>query len=427
MLTPKIANLRSVVDVQKSFGVWLKCAGHSRYMLDLFGNIGSLPLGYNHPEIISTIQNNVHLVSQRQANGHFPSVEYRELIEHTLPRILPSHMSRENTWVHVDMSGTLAVENLIKSCLHASSKRSSGSSQDVSSVVIGFNGGFHGRSMGTTAITRAEEEQSRTHLWSPLPKMPNWTTFDYPTHDTEAIRVIGDMETALEDYAKNPKTRVACIVMEPVQAEGGDRHLHPSFPRNLCNLCNEYDVPLIIDEVQTGLYTTGSLWGHDQWNLTPKEKTAIRGVAFSKKTGVAGFFANSDLVVDSEQFVSNTWLGDTIYGRILETVLDVIERKKLQERVVSSGSAFKSGMNQLSHVHRDSEYRFDNVRGSGTMIAWDLPSQRLRDELMNKLFSEGLVVGRCGEKSIRIRPPLTLELKDVNFALDRIDTTLRQV
>ena len=396
MLAPAVTNLRSVVDVRNSFGVWLKCVGHSKHVLDLFGNICSLPLGYNHPEIISTIRKNVHLVSQRQSNGHFPSVEYRKLVDQTLPRIIPSHMSPGETWTHVDMTGSLAVENLIKSCLHASHRTASNNNHHppVKSVVIGFNGGFHGRTIGTTAVARGKDS-GKNHIWLPLPRIPDWVTFDYPTRGADAIRVVDDMRAALEKYASDATARVACVIIEPVQAEGGDRHVHPSFPHNLCALCNEYGIPLLVDEVQTGLYTTGHLWGHHGWKLTPQAKNAIQGVAFSKKTGVAGFFANQQLVVDADQFVSNTWMGDAIHGHILQTVLDVIERENLQERVMSSGTAFKSGMHQLSEVHRNSEYRLDNVRGNGTMIAWDLPCQELRDKFMNKLFAAGVVVGRC--------------------------------
>ena len=104
---PKVSNLRFVVNLRKSHGSYVFSDTHGKKLLDMFGNISSLPLGYNHPRIMSAIREHTHLIAQRQASGVFPALEHKTLLHNTLSRILPQGFSSDTTFIHTDQSGSI--------------------------------------------------------------------------------------------------------------------------------------------------------------------------------------------------------------------------------------------------------------------------------------------------------------------------------
>jgi len=376
---PKVSNLRFVVNLQKSHGSYVFSDTHGKKLLDMFGNISSLPLGYNHPRILNAVRDHTYLVAQRQANGVFPALEHRSLLRGTLTRILPQGFCSETSFIHTDQSGSCAVENMVK-CLYARILRE-GKSTDI--PLISFEGGFHGRTLGSLSLTHSNKLHKD----------------GFPTIHTQKARIPladdskDEVASCLDEMEDLLSNEVAGVIVEPVQAEGGDRYPHSDFLRVVRNICKSRSVPFIVDEVQTGLYGTGLLWGYEHHNLDyPPD-----GLIFSKRTQIPGFFAKSWLTPSFDYQCFNTWMGDTIFGVILEEILNEIEEKNLIQNMAECGRILRDGL----EVHPSTR----NVRGLSTFLAFDVDE---RDAFVRRAENSGIVVGSCGDTSIRLRPPLNL-------------------
>jgi 4-aminobutyrate aminotransferase/(S)-3-amino-2-methylpropionate transaminase len=393
LLGPSVSNLRFMVDLKRSAGSYVYSTTHGTHLLDMFGNISSLPLGYNHPRLLKVIERNGHLIAQRQANGMFPSVDHKDVLSKTLMRILPKGYTPETTFVHTDQCGTMAVENLLK-CLYARVLREKLPSD---SPIISFQGGFHGRTLGALSLTHSNLQHKQG-----FPSIDT-VVAPLPLHER-------DLETCMlhiEQLLENP---VAGVIVEPIQGEGGDRHPSPLFLRGVQILCREKKVPFVVDEVQTGLWATGRMWAHEHHDLLHPPDAVV----FSKRTMISGFLARPWLVPDFDYQCFNTWMGDTIYGVLLEGVLDEIEEGNVLGTMEECVETLQAGMQHE---------RIRDVRGFSTFMAFDVDE---RDELVSKLEDFGVVVGSCGESSIRLRPPLNLSVADCRFFISALRHVLDQ-
>jgi 4-aminobutyrate aminotransferase/(S)-3-amino-2-methylpropionate transaminase len=211
----------------------------------------------------------------------------------------------------------------------------------------------------------------------------------------------------IEQLLENP---VAGVIVEPIQGEGGDRHPSPLFLRGVQILCREKKVPFVVDEVQTGLWATGRMWAHEHHDLLHPPDAVV----FSKRTMISGFLARPWLVPDFDYQCFNTWMGDTIYGVLLEGVLDEIEEGNVLGTMEECVETLQAGMQHE---------RIRDVRGFSTFMAFDVDE---RDELVSKLEDFGVVVGSCGESSIRLRPPLNLSVADCRFFISALRHVLDQ-
>ena len=172
---------------------------------------------------------------------------------------------------------------------------------------------------------------------------------------------------------------------------------------NIRNMCRIREIPFIVDEVQTGLYGTGRLWGYEHHGLDHPPD----GLVFSKRTQIPGFFAKSWLTPSFDYQCFNTWMGDTIYGVMLEEILNEIEEKDIIQTMDGCSKILRKGLEEHPLTR--------NVRGLSTFIAFDVDE---RDEFVLRAEESGIVVGSCGKDSIRLRPPLNLSHEECNRFLD---------
>ena len=379
---------RVVVDLNKSHGCRLVDSKGQEY-IDLHSNIASLPLGYNHPDFTRCLRDPAvqSLAVHRQATNLYPPQEHEQQLLKVFPKINPMR----GGYLHLTSSGSEAIENALKYCT-----RNEGGPLHA----LSFRGGFHGRTLGALSVTHTHPEHR-----SGFPLLYN-SVAEFPQCMDDEAKCVQEVERL---FIQTPT--IACLITEPVQGEGGDRMASPSFFRRIRDLCTRYEKYFVVDEVQTGL-GTGRLWAHEHWQLaTPPDV-----VVFSKKFQASGLFMRSSLApTPGDAYAYNsTWAGDPFRTAMLGVLLDVIDRDGLLSRSTSVGNELFAGLRELPGIR--------NVRNIGSFGAFDID---YTDYYVQALQRHGLLVSKCGSSSIRIRPPLILEKKDVEEALDILWTVLR--
>mmetsp|Transcript_13130 Transcript_13130/g.23616 ORF Transcript_13130/g.23616 Transcript_13130/m.23616 type:complete len:514 (-) Transcript_13130:83-1624(-) len=384
-------------------------------LLDIIGHIGSLPLGYNHPNMLAAAKSDewaAHL-AQRPALGLCPPTDWPDKLRDTFLKVAPAGCDQVFTSCGCGASanenafkaafiryrnlqrGTDAFSEIeLSSCL----KNEAPGSPDL--AILSFKNGFHGRTLGTLSATRSKaihKVDIPAFHWpqAPFPQMR------YPLEEhTVENRVEEDRcLTAVEEILDKNAMPVAAVIVEPILAEGGDLHASPYFFRQLRIITENRGVAMIVDEVQTGCGATGTFWAHEQWNL----ESPPDFVTFAKKMQASGFYSRPEFRASHPFRLYNTWMGDPLRMLQLGVVLDTIEKDRLLNVVQTAGSSIMTGLHEMRTEFPD---QVKNIRGSGTFVAFDAANATERDSLLDQLRQHGAHMGGCGDRSIRMRPSL---------------------
>ena len=422
------------VDYGASKGNYLVDIDGNRF-LDVYGQIASLPLGYNHPKILETVSkpDNLAMLAQRPCLGVFPPADWVDCIDETLGRVAPRGLED----IHTLMCGSCSNENAYKTVFMWFQNKLRGgrppSKHDLETSmthqlpgtpnlsILSFQGGFHGRLMGCLSTTHSKaihKVDVPAFDWpvAPFPKLRYPRDIHQSANEAEEARCLDEVERLLKDSAKVTKPEDSCIagmIIEPIQAEGGDNHASPAFFRKLRDLAAKYGVAFIVDEVQTGGGSTGKFWAHEHWELENPPDL----VTFSKKMQTGGYFAKGEFRLKESYRIFNTWMGDPTKMIILKAVLDVVESDNLLENVNITGAYLKTGLNEIA---AEFPALVSNVRGQGTYLAMDFPTEAMRNEFVSLMKTKGVASGGCGENSVRFRPSLVFQPKHAAEYLDKM-------
>jgi L-lysine 6-transaminase len=218
---------------------------------------------------------------------------------------------------------------------------------------------------------------------------------------------------------------VACIIIEPIQAEGGDNHFRDEFFVGLRKICDENEVLLIFDEVQTGIGLTGKMWAFEHFSVAPDI------ISFGKKAQVCGVLANKEKFdeIPNNVFRESSRINSTFGGNFIDMlrfqlILEVIEKENLVENARIMGEFLLEKLQDLQAKYPD---LVSNARGRGLMCAIDLPTGEQRDQLRELLYNEHLIILACGDRSIRFRPHLNVNKEELQMALDLIELCLKKM
>ncbi|GCC37044.1 hypothetical protein chiPu_0015544, partial [Chiloscyllium punctatum] len=214
----------------------------------------------------------------------------------------------------------------------------------------------------------------------------------------EEARCLEEVEDLIVKFRKKGRN-VAAVIVEPIQSEGGDNHATDDFFRKLRNIAKKHGCAFLCDEVQTGGGATGKFWAHEHWGLDDPADI----VTFSKKLLSGGYFYKDELRPDMAYRIFNTWLGDPSKNLMFSEVLNVIRREKLLDNVIESGKVLLQGLKDLQILY---PHILSRARGKGTFCSIDAPNDAIRNKLVLQMRNKGIVLGGCGEKSIRFRPAL---------------------
>lgn len=423
-------------DYEKSAGNYIvDCDGN--ILLDLFGQISSIPLGYNHPAMIQAMQNpeNLSYLVNRPALGNLPPVDWVNRLEKSIMSVAPKGMPEVNTM----MCGSCSVENAMKSAFLAYRNRERGgkppTKEELESCMLNeapgspklstlsFEGGFHGRTLGSLSCTRSKpihkiDIPAFDFPTAPFPKLryPLSENAEYNTR--EESRCLKELEAVI--LSRQETSPVACLIVEPIQAEGGDNHASADFFNSVRDITLRYGVYLIVDEVQTGGGNCGRMWEHESWELdTPPDF-----VTFSKKMLTGGYFSREGVRPTMGYQVFNTWMGDPHKLVQLEALLKTIHDENLLELVQITGKYLEDGLDMLQ---ADFGHLLHNHRGKGTFRAIDAIDANSQQQIIAMMRNEGVQIGGCGVSSIRLRPSLTLSPTHVTIFLQTFEKVLKQL
>jgi len=409
--------MKLVLDLRHSRGSRLLDARTGQHYLDMYTFFASAPLGLNPPGIADDptfMAELAEIAVNKPANPDMYSTDYAEFVE-TFVRVLGDPALPHLFFIE---GGALAVENALKVAFDWKSRKNEAAGLDpnLGTQIMHLTRAFHGRSGYTLSLTNTEPNKTDR-----FPKF-NWPRIDvpaiiYPLSDDHLDEVIAAEEHALRQaeraFAENPHD-IAAFIAEPIQGEGGDNHMRPEFLQAMLRLVHSHDALFILDEVQTGVGTTGTAWAYQQLGIQPDV------IAFSKKAQVGGIMAGGrvDEVPDNVFTVSgrinSTWGGGLVDMVRSRRMLEIIESEGLIEQAGPKGEQLVAGLEEL----RDDTGLISNVRGRGLFVAFDLETRDERDAVVADLrTAERVIVLPCGERSIRFRPALSVSQDELDEAL----------
>lgn len=413
-----------IVDLEKSQGSYLVDARDGRKYLDFFTFFATLPIGLNHPGLLTQEfkQRIQHAALNKPSNSDFYTVEMAEFVD-TFARVA---MPESLPHLFLISGGALAVENALKTAFDWKVRLNfeKGYTQERGSQVIHFQQAFHGRSGYTLSLTNTADPRKTKYFprfnW---PRVSN-PKISFPLNEENIKKVQQAEQMSLQQIKKaiqdNPDD-IAALIIEPIQGEGGDNHFRTEFFKELRTIADENDIILIFDEVQTGLGVSGKMWAYQHHGVEPDI------VAFGKKAQVCGIMASKRIdLVENNVFVESSRINSTWGANLVDMVrskryLEIIEEENLVENAAKVGSYFQD---QLQDIQAKYPTLISNVRGQGLFIAFDLPAEYLRDQFMREARKNNMLVLKCGERSIRFRPSLNTTKIIVDEAIERIDLTL---
>ncbi len=414
-----------VVDLQESRGSWMRDKRNGRDYLDFFSCFSSLPLGWNHPEMINRQGELTSAAINNISNSDLYTVEYADAVS-TIGRIAQP-VGMENMFFVA--GGALAVENCLKAAMdwkyvgvNSSIEKTPDPAFDwgldmarSNAISIGhFQESFHGRTGYTLSITCTDPMKTKRFSKHDWPRFPN-PKIHFPLDRAESARLDVLEQEILNDVgASLDSENMAAVIIEPIQGEGGDNHFRDGFLRDLANLVQSNDALFIVDEVQSGVGATGKMWAHEHAGLSPDL------VAFGKKMQICGFFAgdrlkmHDDNVLETSGRINSTWGGnlvDFVRGSI---GLEVVEAERLVDNTAKRGVELIAGLEELADAPSSA---VSQVRGKGTMCAFTLPTEAQRGQFRSACIDRGVFTLNSGRRSVRLRPNLALSSDEVDIAL----------
>ncbi len=413
-----------VLDLKNSEGAYLLDAKSEDQYLDFFTFFASNPLGMNHPRLNNKeFREKIGQIAvNKPSNSDIYTEEMAEFVDNFDRIGIPDYLP----YSFFISGGALAVENALKVAFDWKVQKNfeKGYREEKGHKVLHFEQAFHGRTGYTMSLTNTDPTKVKYFPKFDWPRVIS-PAMTYPPsaenlQETQANekRAIAQAERYFEMY----KDEIACIIIEPIQGEGGDRHFRKQFHQALRNLADEHEALLIYDEVQTGVGLTGKFWAHEHY-----VKPDI--LAFGKKAQVCGILAGKRVdEVENNCFhvssrINSTWGGNLVdmvrFGRILQ----VIEEDNLVENAEQVGDYLLQNIEGLA----DQFEAVTNARGKGLFCAIDLPNKEIRDRIIKECFNNKLMILSCGTRTIRFRPPLTVEKQHIDEAIDIIEKSIASV
>ena len=415
-----------VIDLDNSHGSWLVDGKTGNEYLDLFSMFASLSVGYNHPYVLDNKDRLLASAINKPTNSDIYTIAMAEFVE-TMGRVAQPDYLPYSFFVS---GGALAVENALKTAFDWKVRKNiENGNGDIGSKVLHFEKCFHGRSGYTLSLT--DSPDPRKVKYFPKFDWPRVSTpsIEFPLNDNNMLDVIKREKITLKEIKNaiitNPND-IACIIIEPIQGEGGDNHFRSEFLIALKEISLENDILLIYDEVQTGAGITGKMWAHQHFSKTAQPDI----ISFGKKTQCCGIFAGKRLdevennVFQESSRINSTWGGNLVDMVRFTIYLEIIEKEKLIEKAYSNGEYL---LNQLVTLQQDYSHLVTNSRGRGLFCAFDLPNSKYRDSLASILMENKVIVLGSGEKSIRFRPHLNIEKVEIDIGISAIRNSLNSL
>jgi len=409
-----------ILDLEKSNGVTIIDQVTGDEYHDFFTFFASSPIGLNHPYLHSEEVTHVlgMIAVNKPSNSDIYTTYMAEFVETFAKVAKPDYMKH----LFFISGGALAVENGLKVAFDWKVRKNflKGYKEEKGHKVIHFKEAFHGRSGYTMSLTNTDPTKVKYFPKFDWPRITN-PKIKFPLENNlEEVIQLEDKAIAEINLAiKKNLDDIAVIIIEPIQAEGGDNFFRKEFLKKLRDIADENEILLMFDEVQTGFGLTGKFWASDYY-----VKPDI--IAFGKKAQVCGIMVSDriddidDNVFKVSSRINSTWGADLTDMVRSKFILDVIKNEKLVDNANKVGEHLKF---QITKIQEEYPALISNARGLGLMCSFDLPSAEIRNHFRENCYKEKLMILGCGEKSIRFRPALNITENEIDKGL----TIIRKV
>jgi L-lysine 6-transaminase len=413
-----------VMDLAKSKGSWVFDSKRGRAVLDFFTNFASCPIGYNHPRLdnLEFRDRIANVAVNKPANSDIYTTYMAEFVDTFARLAVPRSHHKHMFFIE---GGALGIENAVKTAFDWKVRKNfrKGHQSERGAQIMHLREAFHGRTGYTLSLTNTADPRKTQYF----PK------FDWPRIDNPKLRFpidddVEQRERAAIDQAKaflaERKDDIAAFIMEPIQGEGGDNHFRPEFFKAVRELCDENEMLLIFDEVQSGVGITGKMWAFQHYGIEPDI------FCFGKKTQVCGFASNDRIFdIDDNVFVVPSRINSTWGGNLTDMVrsqryFEVIDEENLVDNAARVGAYF---VGELRRFSEQFPQLVSNVRGRGLMAAFDLPSGDVRDTALKAFMANDVMVLASGHRSARFRPALNLSIEEAAEGIRRMERALEQL
>jgi 4-aminobutyrate aminotransferase len=386
--------------------------------IDWMAGIAVSATGYSHPRVVDAV---------REAAGNFFSMcttdwyyENFSAVMERLAKIAPGPSKKR---VFLTNSGTEAVEGAIKLARNYDGRKS----------LIAFKGAFHGRSYGAMSLTSSKVTQRASfgpflagvyHVEYPDPYRSMW--------DSSRFKDVGEAAVAHieEDMFQRhvPPEDVAAIFVEPMIGEGGYINPPKSFLRGLRDLCDEHDILLVCDEIQSGIGRTGKMWACEHAGVEPDVLLTAKGLASGMPLGAIIAKESKMRWVGGSH--GSTFGGNNVSCAAALATIDLVESKYMAN-ARKMGARLKTGLKKMQKKYPC----IGDVRGEGLFLGVEFvkdrktkkPAKQLVEDIMQLGFRKGLLLLSCGASTIRVAPPLCLDEYDVDRGLEIFEETIAEL
>ena len=353
--------------------------------LDFCAGIAVNSTGHCHPRVVDAI------VQQAQRLIHYSASDfYEERYQELASALAASAPWKGPSKVLLQNSGTEAVEASIKLARYMSGRQ----------WIVGFVGGFHGRTLGALTLTNSKAKY-HAHFG---PLAPGFLHVPFGSEGLDELeeRIIA---------RTIPGDEIAAFVVEPVQGEGG--YVVPDkdfFPR-LKQIADKYCIAIVVDEVQSGVGRTGKMWAIEHFGIEPDIVATAKGLGSGMPIGA---------VIAKEHWMrwkpgshGSTFGGNPVAAAAAIATLEVIRDEKLMENAVARG---KEAVDGLRAALKGNSLVTD-IRGIGLMIGVDFVDADAAADVEVEAFKRGLLVLTCGDRGVRMSPPLVVNAEQIKTAV----------
>ncbi|WFN34496.1 acetyl ornithine aminotransferase family protein [Methanogenium sp. S4BF] len=398
-----------VVDRAEGMNLW--DVDGNRY-LDFSAGIAVMNLGWNHPDVVQAVTDQVRKLSHGAFLDYCSETPVR--FAEKLVSMLPGDLNR----VYLSNSGAETIEAALKLARHHTKRK----------YFIAFYGGFHGRTYGALSLTASRVIQRKyfgpflpvIHVPYPNPYRP----FGFKT-ETCDVDVIQYLEEEVFPMEVSPE-EVAAIIVEPIQGEGGYVVPPRTFLKRLREVCDKYGILLIVDEVQSGCFRTGTFLASEQFGIVPDIVCLSKALGGGFPLGVT--VASEDVMNWPPGSHASTFGGNNAACAAALATLTVMDRPGFGEHVTDMGEYLIGKLRALQKRHEV----IGDVRGMGLMVGAELvrnrttkePAKEERTRVLNESFRRGLTMLPAGVSVIRFCPPLVIEKRHIDTGMEILDHSL---
>ena len=384
--------------------------------LDCSAGIAVVATGHCHPQVVEAIQRQAARLIHMSGTDFY----YENMVDlaQKLAAITPGGVSRK---VYFGNSGTEAIEAAIKLARYHTGRKQ----------FVAFYGAFHGRTMGSLALTGSKNTQKKNFF----PLMPGVHHVPYAdcyrcaygkTVDSCAVECAKALEDPLFRTVLPPE-EVAAIVVEPVQGEGGYVVPPKKFFDELRRIADKYGILLVFDEVQCGMGRTGKMFASEHFDAAPDIVALAKGIASGLP--LSATIARAEMMDWKPGAHASTFGGNPVAVAASLATIELLERD-LIANAAAVGAHMKGRLSEFPQ-------RFPSVgevRGLGLMIGIELVKDQatkerapeLRDHVVQMCFERGLLVLGAGPNTIRLSPPLVLTREQADYAVDTLAECLKK-